>query len=199
MDNIAYLNYISNKPKQASSFSKKKLKLIIIASVSLIALIILISIISNISKALSARETDFSPRLAHRVENLNKLNDEYLPKLKSSELRAEGAQLTGTLKSIINDLPTYFQKTSTDYKPIYAEEDETLVFVKSALENGRINGDLDRTYARYFAYYTAIIISLSKYNIKQSSDSALKSYLEQKIPELEKKYQYFSDFTGAIN
>ena len=79
-----------------------------------------------------------------------------------------------------------------------AEEINTYNSTVSALENSKITGRLDRTFARYMAYYISNIISLSEYIMKNTSNKDLKSYLENKNSEFSPKKTYFANFTDAI-
>ena len=196
MDNIAYLNYISSKSKSSAKKPFILKKSVVIAIISVIALIIIIPIISSISNAIANQETDFTPRLYIRVENLNKILNNYRKKIKSSSLRAETVQLIATTSSMTKDLPTFYPSKNL-LPSIVTEEQEIYNKTVTALEKGRVNDNFDRVFARYMDYYTSITLSLSDYVIKHSSDEELKSCLEKHNSAISSKQQYFSDFIGV--
>lgn len=193
MDNIAYLNQISSKKKPTNSPMDilKKFKFPLIGLVSLIIIII---IISKIVSALDAQETDFTYRLQTRATNFAETIDAYQPKIKSSELRAASTTFSSALKNLTANLPQFFKKMPP--KSVTAEEQQIILDVKNTLEDARINGTLDRTYARQLAYGTKIIILLIDQIETKDNNASLKALLDSTKNSLNAILPTFSDFSG---
>lgn len=193
MDNIAYLNQISSKKKPTNSSLDilKKLKLPLIGLASLILIII---IISKIVSALDAQETDFTYRLQTRATNFTEAVDTYHTKIKSSELRAASTTLSSTLKNLTANLPRFYKKTPPD--SMTTEEQQIILDINSTLEDAKINGTLDRTYARQLAYGTKIIILLIEQIEKGNNDASLGTLLNDTKNSLNAILPTFSDFSG---
>ena len=194
MDNLAYLNQISqnNKPKKRSFFSKKWVKPAVFI---LLSLAILIPIISGISNLISSRETDFLPRLNYRVSNLSRLIYNYSSRVKSSTLRNESASLSAILTDLNTNLPLYYDDPSKSLSnEIITEEISYYTTAKASIDNGIINGYLDRNYARQIAYYIKIILTLIDEASEKTNNTTAKSFLATKKTELELKKPTFADF-----
>ncbi len=196
MDNLAYLNQISqkNKPKKSSLFSDKKFKIIGIALGAITFIIILLVILTN----LPAQETDYVPRLAIRANVFNNIINDYQSSVKSPDLREKSASLSGILSSMVSTLPSYYTNPK-DPTPnfVNTEEAATDYAVRTSLEKGKGNGLLDRAYARQGTYYINLILSLIDEINESTNNAPLKEFLTSKKSEIEIITPAFSDFSDA--
>ena len=176
MDNLAYLNQISqnNKPKKRHLFGGKKFKVIGIVLGAITFIIVLLAVIANLPE----QETDYVRRLALRTKHLDDIVKEYQPDIKSAKLRANSTSLTAVLDGMLQTLPSYYadSKAKTP-KLVKNEELEKYYSAQSALEDGKITGLFDRTYARQMSYYINILFALIDDIIEQSNDKSLKNFL----------------------
>lgn len=193
MDNIAYLDHISSKKKPTNSPLEilKKLK---IPLIGLASLIIVIIIISKISSALNSRETDFTYRLNMRATNFSEAIETYQGNIKSSELRAASTALSSTLTNLTANLPKYYKKSPPS--SVKQEEAQIIAEIEVALEDGKINGTLDRTYARQLAYGTKILIILINQIETNDKRAALTTFLEETKSSLNNLLPTFSNFSN---
>ena len=196
MDNLAYLNHISqtSKPKKTSLFSDKKFKILGIITGAVTVLIILLVILTN----LPAQETDYVPRLTIRSNTLYSIITDYQSSVKSPSLREGSASLSAVLSSMVSTLPSHYaDPTSPTPDFVIAEEANINITVRSSLDSGKSNGLLDRAYARQISYYTNLILSLIDEINESSSNASLKEYITSKKSEIELVAPAFSEFSDS--
>lgn len=202
MDNISYLNQISSeanpekepkKPLSETLFSNKNLKIFILVAGGLIVLSIFFGIISN---ALN-RESDYLPRLGMRSENIYSLVKTYNSKVKNPSLRAAGSSLSATLEVINATVPSYVGKSYEAPEFVADEESEILSGMSVALAEAKINGLLDRTYARQLAYGISLLVSLEEEVYENTTDSSVKAFITSSKESLNTILPAFSEYSDV--
>lgn len=209
MDNKQYLEQISSEARPLKSSKKlfglnispKMLKIIIGALIATIAIFIFGSIISSNNN--NNTERDYLDQIYLRTDNLMGVIDDYNKLVKSSELRSMGTSLNAVLAEINYRVTTYLKEElglSSVGKPeketILTEETELTEELEQNLENGRLNGILDRTYAREFTYQIGMLIVLEMETSSHTKNEDLKSYLESSEVNLDKLYDQFNSFSA---
>ena len=203
MDRQEYLNQISakNRPTKKSGnkiFSSKFFWVGVIGVVALILIIIVGSMLG--SGKTSTKDKLFS--LILRIDNTSEIIKEYQTNVKSSDLRSISASLDGVLSSTSKDLTNYAVekynfKDKDVPKKIMEEENTVKDNLYNELFEAKINGILDRIYARKMAYEISIMLAREEQILKASSDDTLKGYLDGSLTSLNILYDKFDNFSEA--
>ena len=195
MNNIDYLNKISSENQHEKSsdslFSSKPLKFGLIAVAVLALFILIFGALSNST----GKEKSVFERLNLRLTNVNSSITTYNKSVKSSALRSSGVSLASILEATSLSLTPFYEKYDLDAKKpsekISAGETALLDSLNLELENGKLNGILDRTYAREIS----LLLSLEVELYEKTKDEALKAALESSYTNLETIYPNFNDFS----
>jgi len=205
MDNFAYLDQISASTNATNSsvapgnsffgalFGKKSTRILLLSAVVAIILCIIFAIINSIVN----RETDYVPRLSLRTTNLSSMVTEYTPTVKSSSLRAAGSSLASILDNMSSNLTTSLGEDYEVSEPVAKEEAEVLSSLTTALYEAKINGVLDRTYARQFAYQIVNLLALIEEAKNSTDDATLKTKLTSSEESLSNIYPAFADYSDT--
>lgn len=202
MDNKAYLEQIagSNRPVKKSGlgdiFSSKLIKIVLIGVAALFVIIILGSLLSGGSSNLQDKAISLKVHFDKLIETL----ETYQPYVKSSDLRGASASLSSISKTTSSDLNEYlaakynFKENRVD-KSI--EEKETSLFeaLDQELFEGKINGLLDRTFARKIAQEISTLTARESEIFNKSNDNTLKNILKTSYDSLENLYDSFNNFS----
>ncbi|MBQ2660415.1 hypothetical protein IJF86_03315 [Candidatus Saccharibacteria bacterium] len=194
MDNISYLNQISAsaQPKKSDSlFGDKKLHIFFISAAAIFIACILFAIINSIVN----RETDYLPRLNLRAQNLSSVIKTYNPHVKSSSLRAAGASLSSIIDNITTALPAYIDTEKELPESITSEESDILSGITTSLAEAKINGLLDRAYARELSYGVSLLISLETEALNHAKNDSAKTFLSSSMDSLNNILPAFSNFS----
>lgn len=194
MDNLEYLNQISARPAPApkpsllSSFNPKKLLTALgIFFAALILIIILGSLTSSDSSA------DLS-RLKLRVENLSETISSTQPYLKSTSLRANAASLRSVLAGITTSLES--SDLPDPSSSVEKEETELVETLNTTLTHARLNGYLDRVYARECVFELNRLISLLT-SISATADPDTAKFLNSSADSIEVLLTPLETFSDA--
>lgn len=208
MDNKAYLEQISSearplKPTKSLfgfNISPKMLKIIIGIVVATVIIMIFGGILSSLGNKNSER--DYLDKIYIRTDNLMVSISNYNNLVKSSELRSMGNSLNAVLVQTNYEVLNYLKENYelTNYKPekeqTLTDENTYIEELNQSLENGRLNGILDRTYAREFTYEIGMLLSLESEAIANTKNENLKSILNSSHTNLEQLYPQFNNFTS---
>jgi hypothetical protein len=202
MDNQAYLDQISTPtgPKKNKNSNGSFLKQIFIALGIAIGLFILIAIFGGIISANRVSEKDSVIALKLRSDNIQTVITEYNASIKSSDLRSTNTSLSGILSDVSSTLETYITSTLSvkqkEYtKKVVDKEASALEELKNELFEAKINGMLDRTFARKMVYETQNLINYENTLKKATGNESLKSYLSSSVNSLMVLHDTFSDFS----
>ena len=191
MDNLEYLNHIaqSNRPTRAARASASTSLIIKILLAGLVLFFILLAIGSTLGNR-TAKVSDLTKQLYVRTENLNSTLTTYNPHLKSSQLRAIGLSLSGTLTAASSQLSTYLNSVSSSKNAlvpnaeIAASEADVANALDQALENAKLNGILDRTYATQIQLQVSLILSMISQLSARADDEELSTILVNYLSSL---------------
>lgn len=119
--------------------------------------------------------------------------------IKSSKMRALNTDLKLFLTNTIRDIEPFLTKNGIKIEKLSDKvlEDESNADLLIRLEDARLNGIYDRTYAREMSYQLDTILTLMRQIGKSASTEGFKSFLDNAIINLEPIQQDFSDFNQA--
>jgi len=202
MDNLEYLNHIakSNRPTKSakSGVTNSLIVKILVGGLLLFALIFIIGGMLGGS----TKSSDLVKQLYTRTTNLESTLGTYNPSLKSSKLRAIGLSLVGTLANASSQISSYITTTDDSKNALVPKEEimnqetENNNALNLALENAKLNGILDRTYATQIQLQVSLLLSLISQLSSRSDDEALINILNNYASSLtiiEQSFQNFSD------
>ena len=200
MNDIEYLNQIAkdNRAAQAptdknSILSPKIIKIIIGAVVAVVLMMILGGILGGLGNG----ERDLLDKIYARTSNLNASISDYSDSLKSSDLRSMSGSLSTVLRETNAKVGVILNTDYGSTEPkdeVVTEETEHITAVNSALNYGKINGLLDRYFAREMSREIVLLQSLESETLEKSSSSAVKETLSSSWNNLEKLKTQFEDF-----
>ncbi len=200
MNNLEYLNEISksNRPVAApvKGVSVSLIIKIVIGSLLVIGIIVGMSILMSNS---AARSNDLTKQIYYRTNELNSSVTEYNRKLKSSNLRAIGLTLSGTLSASSNQLQLYFKERGikADLKPeLLAPETQHFQEFNTALLHARLNGILDRIYVNQVQLQVALILSLISQDYERTKNENLQNILTQYHHNLMEIYNDLQNYSN---
>ncbi|MBR6965168.1 hypothetical protein IKH83_02550 [Candidatus Saccharibacteria bacterium] len=201
MDNQAYLDQLaaSNRPTKPSKFfelSSSKIFKFLAAAIGLFILLLIFgNVMSGIKNGKRQELIDFKAHL----DGINRTIDRYQGALKSSSLRSHSASLFTIISTTADATQTFIDanyKPDKDTKP--SDSEGKLADERDAdLYNAKINGLLDRTYARKFAYEISVLMSDESKLVKQFDDAAFKSAIQSSYNSLSVLKDSFTSFSEA--
>ena len=208
MDKLEYLNHISSsnrpvKTERPSGLIGLSWPLVL---KFLLAFIVIISILAGIIALATNgpnKTSSLTKQIYTRATNLNATITSYNSRLKSSQLRAIGISLSGALTNASGQIATYVSNTSTDKKPLAlnatvgATEAENIDTLNKTLEEARLNGLLDRTYATQIQYQVSMLLAMiSELETRAHDNSALLSILQNFNSSLSAIEQSFENYSN---
>ena len=184
MNNLEYLNQISQEARPTSAPKSSPMSLIIkIAIGGVIAFLFIICLGLALGSGKNST-SDLTKQLYVRTENLNKTLATYNRHLKSSQLRAIGSSLTGVLTGASGSISSYLaaHEDAESLNPpekLLATETETATNLDTALNNGKLNGILDRVYANQIQLQVSLLIAFISQLEPRAKDTDLHDLLSQ--------------------
>lgn len=138
--------------------------------------------------------------LKYHVDNTLSSVNTYAPSLKSSALRSNSASLIGVLSNSSRELDGYLaNKYGSDKLPNEADIKEEAKLEADELDgdlfNAKINGILDRIFARKMAYEISAIATEADRIKDVTEDQNLKIILDTMYNSLDNLYDKFNDFS----
>lgn len=203
MDNLEYLNHIaqSNRPVKArgAGASTSLIVKILLGGLVLFALILALGALMGKG---STKVGDLTKQVYVRTTNLDATITTYNKSLKSSQLRAIGISLSGTLANAAGQLSTYLSSKDSGKNALVPNEEITAAEAENsntlnlALENAKLNGILDRTYATQMnlqvSLLMSLVVQLAARNQDQELAEILASYLNS-LSTIEESLQNYSN------
>ena len=214
MDNMAYLQQIAvggNKnvsPKSGGSDLLKKIfnKWTILIGVILLVLVIIAIVAAYIVSALNTVDTKDQDLMTRSYWAAEYLNEEtfntYASKVKNSDIRSMTASLRSVLNEIIlnegNLMLSEFEIKVKDTKKsdIATEELNKNTTLNATLEEGRLNGILDRTFLREITMQIAYLISYQSECAERTKNNSVKEFSEKAKLNLQNLYDQFYNFSS---
>lgn len=207
MDNFTYLNEISqsNRPvknpaaQSKGILNKSTVIKIVIGGVVLFFMMMAVgALLSNMKN----KTTELSKQLYTRTTNLNSVLTTFNPHLKGSSLRSTGLSLAGVLTNATTQLGKYVNpeaKNPEDLKPsadTLASEVEIVNNLNLTLENAKLNGILDRTYANQIGLQVSLLMVMISELEERTDNEDLKKFLQSYHTSLEAIDKGFEDYEG---
>ena len=200
MDNQAYLNQISasNRPEKTSKLSGLLKNNIFKISIITVGLFILIFIIGQILSGLKGDTKQDFFDFKVRLDNTSKTIKSYQGLVKSSRLRSYSASLATIISSTTKATDDYASKA---YPKVKITGTEAVTKATEELENdlhdAKINGFLDRVYARKLAYEISVIMAEESKLIKSIKDTEYQKALQSSYDSLSVIKDSFASFSEA--
>lgn len=185
MNNLEYLNQISQETRPTSAKKSNSLSLIIKIAVGGVAAFLFIMCVGLVLNAGKSSPTDLTKQLYVRTANLNTTLTTYNKSLKSSQLRAIGTSLNGVLTGASASLSNYLLPEGGekgDLNPpekLLTAETTTDEELNTSLNNAKLNGILDRVYANQIQLQVSLLISFIAQLEPRTKDEALLDIITQ--------------------
>lgn len=208
---MAYLQQISASTNKSKTRAPRtgfigfllRPKTLIISGAS-IAAVILFILVSSLLSSVTAREKNLSAQLYLRLTNLNKTLEDYTGEVKSSSLRTMGNSLSTVFDNTTHDLEPiltdHFKlKTNKLSKSLTESETKFTKAIDDDLNQAKLNGLLDRSFAREYTLQIALILSLESELLARTKYPALTKALQSSSANLEKLHSQFSNYHDKAN
>lgn len=185
MNNLEYLNQISQETRPVKSQKSNSMSLIIKIAVGGIAAFLFIMFLGIALNAGKTSPTDLTKQLYVRTTNLNTALGTYNRALKSSQLRAIGTSLNGVLTSASASLTGYLapaddkEASLNPPEKLLETETTTITELDTALNNAKLNGILDRVYANQIHLQVSLLITFISQLEQRTKDTDLLEILDQ--------------------
>lgn len=201
MDKQEYLNQISakNRPTKKSGNKIFSSKFFWVGVIGVVALILIIIVGSMLGGGKTSTKDKLLSLILH-IDNTSEIIEEYQINVKSSDLRSISASLGSVLSNTSRDLNNYVSekydsKENKASEKTTEEENTAKDDLYNELFEAKINGILDRIYARKMAYEISIIVVREEQILKASDDDILKEYLNSSLSSLDVLYNKFDNFS----
>ena len=203
MDNITYLEQISasNRPVKSGGIGglmSPKI-LLILGGVAILAIII---IIVGMLSGSGTSGVDLVSKINVRSDNLIATINTYNQQVKSSELRSIASSLSSVLtetssktSELLNSV--YNQKKVSD--SITKKETTYIEEVDADLEAARLNGLLDRNFARQLTLQTGLLLSIESECLSKTKNNDVKNVVSNSYANLATIYETLSNYSDSTS
>lgn len=189
---VEYLNEIAPQGPKGRGFSRKQVA--IMGSALLLGFIgLAIMVVATAGPSTS----QLTQRLAARTQATSGVASTIHDDLRSSELTAANSTLRISLTNMLTQLSSLGIELNKIESTIATGEsaDE----LAATLEDARLNGVLDRTYAREMAYQLQTILTLMSQIYETSDNAQLREFLEKSYADLEPLQEQFASYDGLTS
>lgn len=179
MNNLEYLNQISQENRPTKAQKSNSMSLIIKIAVGGVVAFLFILVLGMALNAGKSSPTDLTKQLYVRTSNLNTALTTYNKSLKSSQLRAIGTSLSGVLTGATASLTSYLvpeggdQESLNPPEKLLETETTTITELDTALNNAKLNGILDRVYANQIQLQVSLLITFISQLEQRTKDADL--------------------------
>ncbi len=137
--------------------------------------------------------------LAARLTATKDVSEKATNNIRNTQLRAVNGNLKLLLTNTLRDIKPLLAKVDVDISELSPSivADEATTELEAKLEDARLNAVYDRAYAREMSYKLETILSLMKQTYKNTSNSELKTFLNDAYENLQKIQQSFADFNAT--
>ena len=212
MDNKEYLESIAKDTRSVGTPKKglfgldfnfpPVLKKVLIGVGIFLVVLIIIAMIAGAAGS-GNNDRDYLDKLYIRTTNLIKETPAYNKLVKSSQLRSMGTSLmsvlTETQSSVGNIIKSDYENANPgkpEKESITEEENKIMADYLTNLEDARLNGLLDRVYAREVTYQIGMLLSLEHEAYSNAKKDNLKSVLTTSMNNLNQLYEQFGNYTS---
>lgn len=206
MDNQSYLDQIAVKGRAKGPseplLSPLMIKIIIAGIIALITIVIVGSILN------SANTTTITmyERLYSRINNLHGNGGpfkKYAKYIRSSTLRGYASDLETSLLNTGNQITTAVSKVGVDTKKISAdvkkEESTRISNLLNKLENARLTGVIDPTYATSVSNEINQLMILERQVRAKTSDTGVAGIIDSSLRDLQTIYEKMHELSLTLN
>lgn len=181
-------------PVPRSRAPKPKIKIsprIIALLVGLVIVAVLVMVCTNMLNSMRQKPITLAEQLVARCSNSLTVIDEYTDELRSSSMRTLAASLRDTLSGTSTEVTNYLTENhgydlrAAEDTEIWANEVGLSEAITTDFENARLNGILDRTFAREAVLLIAEIISIESEIMARSDNEALTTILQNSTSSLQ--------------
>ena len=219
MDNMAYLQQIAVGGNNSANAKKDKngilSKIFNIWTLAIgggvILLLIIIVVIAGALNKVDTKDQDLMTQSYWASKYLNeKTLSEYAGDIKNSDIR----NMTASLRSVLNEIVLNEENLLLSEYGIEADDTEEnelamkeleridgpeegttdLITLDETLEEGRLNGILDRTFLREMTLQIAILISYQSECAERTKNSSVKDFSSKAESNLQNLYDQFYNF-----
>lgn len=179
MNNLEYLNQISQETRPTAAKKSASMSLIIKIAVGGLVAFFFLMFLGMALNSGKTNPTDLTKQLYVRTTNLNTALTTYNKSLKSSQLRAIGTSLSGVLTGASASLANYLAPSTdekSDLNPpekLLATETATIEELDTTLNNAKLNGILDRVYANQIQLQVSLLITFISQLEQRTKDTDL--------------------------
>lgn len=194
---IDYLDSISSVPRGATTKTNDRLFfgaiIAAVATVLLVGLFAFFALRDNSAEQLSV--------LSVRLTNLQKISDANQKHLVGSRIRSTNSGLNLVLTNAERDLSPHLLAHEVDSRKISAKivAQENTDELAERLEDARLNGILDRIYAREMAYELETLMILIQQLESKTKNGPQKEYLKTTYNNIKPIQESFSKFNASTN
>ncbi|HRQ86478.1 MAG TPA: hypothetical protein PLY16_00025 [Candidatus Saccharibacteria bacterium] len=187
-----YLDYISSKNTQPI-MGRLGIKSLIAIGVGIIVVFLITITIVNLATGIQRQPLE---TLTARLASTETLVKDAQANLSSSELRSINSSLGIVLANINRDIKEPMQKAGVEPARLSGSvvEKESLSDTENKLEDARLNGVFDRTYAREMEYILSSTLALIKELQQTRSQQSLLTFLNATKQNLEPAQASFAEF-----
>lgn len=166
MDNLTYLNQISQTNRPVKTTKKSGVTNGLIAKIAIVGVVLFFIIMAfgAMIGNLNHKPSELTKQLYVRTTNLGKTVTDYNSALKSSRLRAIGVSLSTILTNSANQLSAYLSTDDSKNALVPSEstletENSVIEELNTSLNNAKLNGILDRVYDNQIGLQVSLLLS----------------------------------------
>lgn len=212
MDNMAYLQQIAGVDNSAAQKAGKNsngiLKKIfnvwtLLGVVVLTVILVVVAVVVNSMNQVDTKDQDYMVQSYWTASNLSlKTITKYANQVKNSDIRNMSASLNSVLQEIIQNYKEIMNSVysvkvesfNAKNNDIVAKVEEVNTKLNDTLEDGRLNGILDRVYLREMTLQIAHLRSYQAEIKERTSKSGVKDFAEKTESNLGNLYNQFFNF-----
>jgi hypothetical protein len=205
MDNAAYLKQIAAQPNPKDNHDHRLLSpamiKVLITGAAALVLVIILGIIINSS---SGKITTLYESFYLRLQNLSANNGPvaiYAKDVRSSELRALAGTLRSSLYANYQNFSGILGDINIDPKKISettsSSEADILSEYTSTLQNARLNGLLDRTFANSTTLQISYLIAIGSNILERNPPDQVQTIVNQAVTDLEILHTRFANYSNS--
>lgn len=182
-------------PKKHSNLKEalnsKVFKWILIGAALFIILLIVLLVCVAMLQDLRQKPITLSEQLVARFTTTIDVIDDYTDEMRSTAMRSHATTLRESINATNSSLVTYletnygYDQGSAEDSSAWAEEAEIAEVLRTELENARLNGILDRTYASEMMAFIGEVIGIESEIIERSDSAELDGILSNSTSSLE--------------
>jgi hypothetical protein len=188
-----YLDQIASPQKQPGM--SNKLFFLVIGGALILTIVIALALLSSAGGS----KTISTERLALRLQTLQKISQDSHNTIKDSNLRSINSNLKTSLLNANRDITEPLKAAKIDLKktdPKVTDEENGEAITKN-LEEARLNGTFDRTYAKEISYQLETTTVLMNGLLKTTKSTSLKTFLSASLKDLTALQSQFSTYSSA--